>query len=125
MCYICVHVGNVFPLQCTNNSPPRQAITFPLSDPKDLSAILLVTDSVANRSMDVYLDLLPSKKKGLHPKPIYLWHRKIGAALRCIGMSVMTGTDRFNSVSAPDTSIILATGWDNSISNLVVISISL
>lgn len=103
-------------MQCANNSPTRQAITFPLSDAKDLSAVLLVKDDVANRNMDVYLDLMPMKKKGVHPNPTYLWNRKLCGALRCLGMDVMTGVDRFHSVSAPDTSILLATGWDNSIS---------
>lgn len=56
---------------------------------------------------------MPSKQKGVHYNESYLWTRKISAALNCIGTFVMNGTDRFHSVSAPDTSVVLALGWDN------------
>lgn len=95
------------------SSTVRQVITFPSSHTLDLSAVLLVKESVAMANMDRYLELMPDRKRGVQNSQLLLWKRKLSAVLNCIGMSVMTGADRYHSVSAPDTSLLLALGWEN------------
>jgi hypothetical protein len=88
-------------------------IQFPHHDSRDLCAVLLLPVEQAQPVMEKYYELMGPLKKGVKFTQELLWQKKISSVLSCIGLSVMTGSTVFTSVSVPDTALILALGWGN------------